>query len=361
MLPVVYISKRTQKMPNRNPMLGIDSWLIPPMDRAIVIIDKVSNCLAYHDIIAHAVAACLDPQLIELQLKQVPQGADGLEQYFRLKLVIRKEVYMYVLEPIEDANTLESTLLALYKMARGIILQSVEGPLAPSVSTQVIYNVPWETITNRNEVYRFDGIFGGHSVLDRLGIEDAYKYPLTSGTRLEVKNYYESNWKAGEYEVGCVGGTFDHLHDGHKILLSMGSFLAQKKFVIGVSNQGLLNKKKFHEFLEPYEVRKKTVEEFITRLRPDQFTVEIHELGDMYGPTATVEKMDFLLVTEETAKGGEMVNSKRKENGLCELKVFVVRLIEDHSKEDKISSTYIREFEHEGFEEWLKTIDPKTG
>jgi glycerol-3-phosphate cytidylyltransferase-like family protein len=37
------------------------------------------------------------------------------------------------------------------------------------------------------------------------------------------------------YNVVALGGTFDHLHAGHKLLLTMGIFLAAKKLIIGVS------------------------------------------------------------------------------------------------------------------------------
>jgi pantetheine-phosphate adenylyltransferase len=34
-----------------------------------------------------------------------------------------------------------------------------------------------------------------------------------------------------------VGGTFDHLHAGHKILLSMTVWLASRKVIVGVSGE----------------------------------------------------------------------------------------------------------------------------
>jgi len=37
------------------------------------------------------------------------------------------------------------------------------------------------------------------------------------------------------YEVVAMGGTFDHLHAGHKILLSMACSIASRKLIVGVS------------------------------------------------------------------------------------------------------------------------------
>ena len=35
--------------------------------------------------------------------------------------------------------------------------------------------------------------------------------------------------------VVALGGTFDHLHAGHKILLSMAAWLSRKKVIVGVT------------------------------------------------------------------------------------------------------------------------------
>jgi cytidyltransferase-like protein len=37
------------------------------------------------------------------------------------------------------------------------------------------------------------------------------------------------------HPVVALGGTFDHLHAGHKILLSMAAWIADEKVIIGVT------------------------------------------------------------------------------------------------------------------------------
>jgi pantetheine-phosphate adenylyltransferase len=37
------------------------------------------------------------------------------------------------------------------------------------------------------------------------------------------------------YPVVIIGGTFDHLHAGHKILLSMAAWIADEKLIVGVT------------------------------------------------------------------------------------------------------------------------------
>jgi phosphopantetheine adenylyltransferase len=49
------------------------------------------------------------------------------------------------------------------------------------------------------------------------------------------------------YPVTVIGGTFDHLHAGHKILLSMAAYITSQKLIIGITGtvqQNLLPFKK---------------------------------------------------------------------------------------------------------------------
>ena len=39
--------------------------------------------------------------------------------------------------------------------------------------------------------------------------------------------------------VAALGGTFDHLHAGHKILLSMAAWISQRKVIVGVTGSVL--------------------------------------------------------------------------------------------------------------------------
>lgn len=43
--------------------------------------------------------------------------------------------------------------------------------------------------------------------------------------------------KLDAFDRVAVGGTFDHLHAGHKILLTMTALLANKSVVVGVTGE----------------------------------------------------------------------------------------------------------------------------
>lgn len=40
-----------------------------------------------------------------------------------------------------------------------------------------------------------------------------------------------------QYHVAALGGTFDHLHAGHKILLSMAAWIACEKVIVGITGK----------------------------------------------------------------------------------------------------------------------------
>lgn len=147
-----------------------------------------------------------------------------------------------------------------------------------------------------------------------------------------------------KYSVSALGGTFDHIHDGHKILLSMSAFLTSERLIVGLTDEELLVNKKYKEYLEPFSKRKNNVIEFIRMLKP-QLNVEIIPLHDVCGPTGTVPEIECLIVSRETVKGGDIVNKTRAERGLSQLDIVVVNVLggdEDDGWKEKLSSTEVR-------------------
>jgi cytidyltransferase-like protein len=53
-----------------------------------------------------------------------------------------------------------------------------------------------------------------------------------------------------------IGGTFDHLHAGHKILIHTAAHCARQLLVCGLSAQALLVSKKHAQQLQPWEERR---------------------------------------------------------------------------------------------------------
>eukprot|EP00817_Percolomonadidae_sp_ATCC50343_P003935 CAMPEP_0117427564 /NCGR_PEP_ID=MMETSP0758-20121206/7394_1 /TAXON_ID=63605 /ORGANISM="Percolomonas cosmopolitus, Strain AE-1 (ATCC 50343)" /LENGTH=407 /DNA_ID=CAMNT_0005213291 /DNA_START=841 /DNA_END=2061 /DNA_ORIENTATION=+ len=149
------------------------------------------------------------------------------------------------------------------------------------------------------------------------------------------------------YNRVCVGGTFDRLHMGHKLLLSSLVLRAKEggTLVIGITTEELQQKKAFKELIEPFEVRVANVKAFINQFsagRETPFQFVIAPLHEPFGPTITEDAIELLVVSEETKKGGEKVNEVRQQKQMTTLKLEIVPEIKGDTFH-KISSSALRE------------------
>ncbi|KAG7284050.1 hypothetical protein NEMBOFW57_010410 [Staphylotrichum longicolle] len=193
------------------------------------------------------------------------------------------------------------------------------------------------------------------------------------------------------YPVVCLGGTFDYLHPGHKLLLTAGALLLQVprrgdpsppcRYIIGITGDEMLRNKKFAEYVQTWEERARNVIIFLAQLlelsprgwkdgtrpridekdgdfkatfRDGTIQIECVRIQDAFGPTITVKEIEALIVSGETRSGGQAVNDKRAEQGWHALEVFEVDVLDAEEVSDeptkteenfasKISSTVIRQ------------------
>ncbi|KAL8697856.1 MAG: hypothetical protein Q9224_002115 [Gallowayella concinna] len=191
----------------------------------------------------------------------------------------------------------------------------------------------------------------------------------------------------------AVGGTFDHLHVGHKLLLSMTALVLDsyvpeetrkgRTLTIGITGDKLLQNKQFSEQLQGWDQRQAAVETFLLAFLvvnaplqrftstekeesegkrprtvlnnlPSELAIEYVEIFDAFGPTITNEAISALVLSGETRAGGTSVNEKRAEKNWPALDIFEVDVLDSattdaarsnqasHGFQDKLSSTEIR-------------------
>ncbi|KAJ9540718.1 hypothetical protein OSB04_027224 [Centaurea solstitialis] len=146
------------------------------------------------------------------------------------------------------------------------------------------------------------------------------------------------------YGAVVLGGTFDRLHDGHRLFLKAAAELARDRIVVGILDGPMLSKKQFAHLIMPIEQRRKTVEDYIKSIKPN-LAVQVIHITDPYGPAIVDKDLEAIVVSQETLAGGALVNKKRAERGLSQLKVEVVNLVSEESSGEKLSSTTLRKQE----------------
>lgn len=258
------------------------------------------------------------------------------------------------------------------------------------LSTFVSAYHPWKLIFNVNTE-------SGHKLCSTYrGIVESIQplkqdqlVTVDGGLTLQIgPETIQSSTSTSLYDVVCLGGTFDHLHTGHKLLLTAAALLLKVPgqdapkpctFVIGITGDELLRNKKYAEYVESWDDRAMNVIKFLSSMlelrkdgwenghrfklskkdgeivasfRDNTVSIQCVCIQDAFGPTITVREMDALVVSGETRSGGAAVNERRKELGWHALDVFEVDVLDAEEVPDeatktenfasKISSTAIR-------------------
>ncbi|KAI9592808.1 hypothetical protein BDF19DRAFT_387897 [Syncephalis fuscata] len=161
-------------------------------------------------------------------------------------------------------------------------------------------------------------------------------------------NSNDTQWPI--YQHAVIGGTFDHLHAGHKILLTMAAWITNDRLFCGVTDGSMLSNKQYRELLEPLETRILHIEQFFNTLCQSHRRYTVAPITDPFGPTITDPSMDVIVVSRETYKGGVAAQEARIERQLPTMAIHVIDVVaagrrslgEAEWSELKLSSTQIR-------------------
>lgn len=140
----------------------------------------------------------------------------------------------------------------------------------------------------------------------------------------------------------AVGGTFDRLHAGHRILLAATAIAATEAAYVGITGPSMLHHKSHSEMLQSLDDRTAAASEYLQLVRPG---IKVHtaELHDAKGLAAEVPEIEALVVSSETAKGAAPINEDRMKRGYAPLQVVTVQLVgAKGGSAAKLSSTTLR-------------------
>lgn len=144
-----------------------------------------------------------------------------------------------------------------------------------------------------------------------------------------------------QFRTVATGGTFDIIHNGHIALLER-AFSISDMVIIGLTGDELA-RKKGKKVRSDYSRRFSELERLIKSRFPGK-SYQISPLDDDFGPAVLRGDVQALVVSDETAYQGEILNKQRKDRNLAPVQVVTVPLVLARDGK-RISSTRIRNSE----------------
>ncbi|HEX7542988.1 MAG TPA: pantetheine-phosphate adenylyltransferase [Patescibacteria group bacterium] len=134
-----------------------------------------------------------------------------------------------------------------------------------------------------------------------------------------VKN---NNGATEQFNHVVIGGTFDHFHAGHKALLEE-SFKVGKKITIGIAMEELYKNKFLSEIIETFEIRKKSVSEFLKKKGWFK-RAKLISFSHFTGGADKSKNIDAIIVSKETYPNAFRINQLREKNKLPLLEIITI-------------------------------------
>jgi len=124
---------------------------------------------------------------------------------------------------------------------------------------------------------------------------------------------------ARRFRCCLVGGTFDRLHAGHRLLLDAASKDAEV-IEIHITSDSMADEKS--PFIQPFDERMNELHNWAEKI--SDCKVSVHQLNDTYGPARHHLTADAIVATPETIGMCNSINEQRVVNGLPQLHIIEV-------------------------------------
>ncbi|KAH7324330.1 hypothetical protein B0I35DRAFT_423927 [Stachybotrys elegans] len=283
----------------------------------------------------------------------------------------------------DGAGSLDATFVLVDFVADKTYQRNYDGTFTEANGTVIrdlpafAYTVhPWATVFHPSSE-------PGYQVLRDFLAYSEGRQSFLQNQLVEVQDGISMSTEARNAEVGpavapfkcvCLGGTFDHLHPGHKLLLQAAALLLavpktgeKSELIIGIAADELLKNKKFSEELQGWDQRARaaisvlatTLEnstqasppttsprenELHATLRDGAVVVRCVAISDPFGPPIHEENVFAIVVSGETRAGGKAINDKRQEKGWAPLEVFEIDVLDTREVDDNMAQATVEDF-----------------
>ncbi len=140
-----------------------------------------------------------------------------------------------------------------------------------------------------------------------------------------------------------VAGTFDRLHDGHKLLLNTAFNKCKQELIIGITDEYMIQHKKLCNLIQNLETRIIQVLDHMATLNANNLIhIRICVINDNVSFCQYDNTIDCIVVSDETYLNALKINEIRQENKLNALHIIRIIMIPNLSS-TLLRQTYINE------------------
>mmetsp|Transcript_1767 Transcript_1767/g.5472 ORF Transcript_1767/g.5472 Transcript_1767/m.5472 type:complete len:363 (-) Transcript_1767:725-1813(-) len=310
-------------------------------------VQRIARFIFAEEHVAHS----LYVQLL-LPLEEGSEGSEGSESSSHFSSLtpaelqdILSSVYEALLEsqPLDQSTAVEfSVLPPLDEYRAYLVSDSVRTLVVPCKEELAAY-----PLINWNKIRHSNGL---HALTTEV------VNPPTSAASRALLGFSikAAHFPGASFTTTCkwsvCGGTFDHLHAGHKVMLALVAATSCDKATVGITGPSMLTRKTHVAYMQSYEVRESNTQKFLNLINPS-LDYRLVQLEEPFGPTISEAAIELMVCSTEPSvqKGVALINEKRIEKGMKPLEVVSIRLLRPASgfgvHDGKLSSTALREVE----------------
>ncbi|OII74887.1 cytidylyltransferase [Cryptosporidium ubiquitum] len=164
-------------------------------------------------------------------------------------------------------------------------------------------------------------------------ISDNLSIPLWKNKLNAVIENDDDHFFDSQINRTLFAGTFDRLHPGHKVNITVATWYAKELVIIGITDKPLNANKSDKDIIQDFSFRSANVHSFIFSLSPN-ISVAILRISSIVGG-ADIFEFDALIATPESYNNAAKINDLRLACGSPKVKLvkvpFVYKPLIDHS------------------------------